>query len=130
MLTPMQAITKTRLRFTLLGTVIGNVIVGVVFVLYVIATKHHYRELETFYRGNVAGHEVVGISYMDYHGVGFMESNQWKVQVKRTDGQVVTLYQSKPVFQEALPHQPKIEVQDKVLHLDDGKVKLAITVEK
>jgi hypothetical protein len=126
----MQTTTKTKLRFTLLGIVIGTFLVGVVFGLYAIATKHHYKELETFYRGNVAGHEVVGISYFDHHGFAFMEYAQWRVQMKRTDGQLVTLYQSSPMFQEALPHQPKIEIKDKVVHIDDGMVKLAITVEK
>ncbi|RBP45802.1 hypothetical protein DES53_102184 [Roseimicrobium gellanilyticum] len=126
----MQTTTRTRLLFTLLGTVIGGLAVGTVFVFYALATKHHYQELETFYRGNVAGHEVVGISYFDYHGVGFMESNKWKVQMRRADDQLVTLYQSRPLFQEALPHQPKIEVLDNVIHIDDGIVKLAITVEK
>jgi hypothetical protein len=126
----MQTTTKTKLRFTLLGMVIGSFLVSVIFGLYAIATRHHYRELETFYRGNVAGHAVVGVSYFDYHGFGFMESNQWKVQMRRADGQLVTLYQSQHLFQEALPHQPKIEVQDKVVHIDDGMVKLAITVER
>ena len=126
----MQTTTRTKLRFTLLGSVIGGLIVGIVFFLYAIATKHHYREWETFYRGSVAGHEIVGVSYFEYHGIGFMEYAQWKVQMRRADGRVVTLYQGRPIFQEALPHQPEIEIKDQVIHIDDGEVKLAIAVER
>ncbi len=89
----------------------------------------HYEELETFFQGELAGRQVRGVSYFDYHGLGFFQYNRWKVVMEAADGSAVTLYQNQPVFQEPKPYQPEIEIKGSEIWIDDGKNKLRINVE-
>jgi hypothetical protein len=78
---------KQKFLIALAGAVFGGLLVGAFGYLQRLKTEHHYREIETFFRGTVAGKEVLGISYFEYDGIGFMEWNQWKVlMAPRADG--------------------------------------------
>ena len=106
------------------GIIMGGVLVGV------LKAKHHYREIEIFFRGRVAGKDVVGISYFDFHGLRFFESNQWKIELRDPYRESLIIYQSRPVFQESIPHQPKIEIKDRQILIGDGENNLTIEVNK
>ena len=124
----MQPSKKTKALCIALGAVLGGLIGAAFCILQSLKRAHHYREIETFFRGNVAGKEVLGISCLDYHGVGFMESNQWKVLLQGSNGQSIVIYQNRPTFQESIPHQPHIEIKDKAILIDDGENKLKLEV--
>lgn len=124
----MQPSKKTKALCIALGAVLGGLIGAAFCVLQSLKSEHHYREIETFFRGNVAGKQVLGISYFDYHGVGFMESNQWKILLQDSNGQSIVIYQNRPIFQEGIPHQPHIEIKDTAILIDDGENKLKLEV--
>ena len=124
----MKVSTKTKALCIVAGTLFGGLLVGVFWFLHALKTEHHYRELETFFRSSVAGKEVLGISYFEYHGIGIMESNQWKIQLQNSNGQSIMVYQNRPIFQEAIPHQPKIEIKNEKIMIDDGENNLTITI--
>ncbi len=121
----MRAKAKTTVICLLVGMVLGGLMVAAYDEL---TMRHHCREWETFFRGEVAGRQVLGISYFDYHGWGFMEYNKWKVVLRDPDGQDVVIYQNRPVFQEPLPHGPHIEIQGSEISIDDGINKLKVSV--
>ena len=112
--------------WTLVGVLIGGLAVGVNDRLKYI---HHYQELETFFRGTVAGREVLGISYFEYDGIGFMQWNQWKVVLRDQSDSRVTIYQNHPIVQEPIPHQPNIKIEGSDVSIDDGENKLKVHVE-
>ena len=124
----MQPFTKAKARWVAVGIAFGGILGGVSCFLQYLRNAHHYREIETFFRGSVAGQEVLGISYFDYHGIGFMESNQWKILLQDANGQRVVIYQNRPVFQEGIPHQPHIEIKNTAILIDDGNNKLKLEV--
>lgn len=120
--------TKMKVLFTLVGMLTGAVLAGGYGALRLFNAKHHYREINTFFRGKVAGKEVLGISYFDYHGIGFMERNQWKILLKDRDARSIMIYQNRPIFQESIPHQPEIEIKDGKILINDGENHLTIEV--
>jgi hypothetical protein len=124
----MQPSKKTKALYIALGSVLGGLIGAAFCIAQSLKSAHHYREIETFFRGNVAGKEVLGISYLDYHGVGFMESNQWKILLQDSNGQSIVIYQNRPMFQEGIPHQPHIEIKDTAILIDDGENELKVEV--
>lgn len=75
------------------------------------------------------GQQVVGVSFVEYDGLGLVELTQWKVELVNRGGQHVTLYRKSAVFQEKIPHQPKIEISDHQIHIDDGEDKMTITIQ-
>ena len=123
----MPSSTRTKLLFILAGVILGGLLVGAYGYVRMLATRHHYSELETFFRGNVWGKEVLGIAYLDYHGLGFMERTQWKIELRDHQGQSIVIYQNRSVFQESTPHTPKIEIKDEQIWIDDGENKLMIS---
>jgi hypothetical protein len=124
----MQPSNRTKALCVALGTVFGGLIGAAFCILLSLKSEHHYREIETFFRGNVAGKTVLGVSYFDYHGVGFMESNQWKILLQDSNGQSIVIYQNRPMFQEGIPHQPDVEIKDTAILIDDGENKLKLEV--
>lgn len=121
----MRAKTKTTIICLLIGLVLGGLMAAAYDKL---TMQHHYKELETFFRGEVAGKQVLGISYFDYHGLGFMEGNEWKVVLRDPYGADVIIYQNHPVFQESLPYQPEIKIQGLEISIDDGINKLKVSM--
>jgi hypothetical protein len=118
---------RTQLALMILGMVLGGMLVGV------LAWGNwfpHYWEDETFFRGKIGDKEVVGISYHEFHGLGFMDTGRWKVVLGNPGDAILTLYDRERLFQESIPHQPKVEIRDgnRVL-IDDGEDKLSVTVE-
>ncbi len=97
---------------------------------YVLRSSHNYSELGTFYQGTVAGQQVLGVAFVEYDGLGFLELTQWKVELVRSPGQHVTLYRKSSVFQEKIPHQPKIEINGRQIHIDDGEDQIEVTVQE
>ena len=97
--------------------------------LYCLTQGHHYSEHETFFRGTLDDQQVVGVSFVEYDGRGLMELTQWKVELINRFGQHVTLYRKSSVFQEKIPYQPKIEISDHQIQIDDGEDKLTITIQ-
>jgi hypothetical protein len=122
----MIAIGKKRIWFGALLS--GAVMIGLLYGLHLIRSKHHYRELETFFRGSVGETPVLGISFLDYDGWGFLETNQWKVVIEDEAGRRTTIYQKRPVFQESIPYQPKVTISDRKITINDGESKLDIEV--
>lgn len=94
----MQPSRKTKLSCIAAGALLGGLLVGGLGFVQQLKTEHHYRELNTFFRGTVAGNEVLGISYLDYHGPGIMEGNQWKVQLRGPNARNILVYQNRPAF--------------------------------
>lgn len=111
------------------GTMLGSLLVGVPLGLHLLKTAHHYFEHEIFFKGQLGHNEVRGVSYFDYHGIGFMESNQWKVEIRRpNDPDATTVYTSKPIFQESLPHRPEISIVGDLVRINDGEQTLIIQI--
>lgn len=71
-----------------------------------------------------------GVAFVEYDGIGLMELTKWKVQVVDRYGQRVTLYQKSAVFQEKVPHTPKVEISGNQIHIDDGEERLVISVQR
>ena len=111
---------------TIIAALIGGILVGACWVVYLVNTQHHYREVDTFFNGSIAGKKVAGVSYFDYHGMGFLELNKWRVELVGAQGDRVVIYQKQAVFQESVPHQPKIEIKGDQILIDDGESKLAV----
>ncbi|MBN8421682.1 MAG: hypothetical protein J0L73_22390 [Verrucomicrobia bacterium] len=97
--------------------------------LYWLKQGHHYKEEGTFYRGTMGDQQVVGIAFVEFDGLGFMELTQWKVQLVSRSGEHMTVYQKSSVFQEEVPHQPKIEISGRQIYIDDGELPLSVTVQ-
>lgn len=70
-----------------------------------------------------------GVAFVEYDGIGFMELTKWKVQVVDRYGQRVTLYQKSAVFQEKVPHTPKVEISGNQIHIDDGEEQFTVTAQ-
>jgi hypothetical protein len=107
------------------GALVAVIPVG----LYCLTRGHHYSEHGTFFRGTLDGQEVVGVSFVEYDGLGLIEPIQWKVELVNRGGQQVTLYRKSAVFQEKIPHQPKIEISTGQIQIDDGEDKMTITIQ-
>jgi hypothetical protein len=122
--------TKAKLLFTLAGMIMGGLLVGAHFRLRLLGAQHHYREIATFFRGKVLDKEVVGIAYLDYHGLGIMERTQWKIELRDGHGQSLIIYQNRSLFTESVPHTPEIEINDAQIRIDDGENALTITVDR
>lgn len=98
---------------------------------YWLKTGHHYSEYGTFFRGALGeGRQVVGIAFVEYDGIGFMELTKWKIQVLDRYGQRMTLYQKSSVFQEKTPHTPKVEISGNQIRIDDGEEQLVVSVQR
>lgn len=108
------------------GALVAVIPVG----LYCLTRGHHYSEHGTFFRGMLDGQQVVGVSFVEYNGLGLMELTQWKVELVNRGGQHVTLYRKSSVFQEKIPHHPKIEISDHQIHIDDGEDKISLTIQE
>ena len=121
----MRAKTKTTVICLLIGMVLGGLMVAA---YYELTVRHRYRELETFFSGEVAGRRVLGISFFDHDGLGFMEYNKWKVVLRDSNDQDVIIYQNRPVFQESLPYLPEIKIQGLEISIDDGINRLKVSV--
>ena len=119
-------VAKAQVIFLLAGVLLGG-LVGTA--QYWFTLKHHYQELETFFRGETAGRQVVGISFFDYYGLGFFQYNQWKVVLRDPDGGDVIIYQNRPVFQEPKPYRPEIEIRGSEISIDDGINNLKVAVQ-
>ena len=91
---------------------------------------HHYSEYGTFFKGTFDTQQVVGTSFVEFDGLGSMKLIQWKVELVNRFGQRVTLYRKSSVFQEKTPHQPKVEINGRQIHIDDGEDKIAITMQE
>ena len=124
----MHQSTRAKVLCAAAGVVIGGSLGGGFCFLQSLQNEHHYRDSETFFQGSVAGKEVLGISYLDYHGSGIMESNRWKILLQDSSGRSITIYQNQPAFQEAIPHQPHIAITDTAILIDDGENKLKVEV--
>ncbi len=109
--------------------VVGALVAAIPLGLYCLTKGHHYSEHGTFFRGALDGQQVVGVSFVEYDGRGLMELTQWKVVLVNRFGQHVTLYRKSSVFQERIPHQPKIEISADQIHVDDGEDKMTITIQ-
>lgn len=119
---------RAKAVIVLASAIFGGLLVGAFWFFHSLKTEYHYHEVETFFRGTVRGKEVLGISYFDYHGIGIMEGNQWKILLRDASGQDVTVYQNRPVFQERIPYQPKIEIKGTDIFIDDGENKFSVGV--
>ncbi|MES2921249.1 MAG: hypothetical protein V4819_06875 [Verrucomicrobiota bacterium] len=104
----------------------GGFIVGICWLVYSLNTRHHYREIGTFFRGTIADKKVIAVSYFEYYGMGFLELNKWRVDLIGAQGDRVTIYQKQASFQEPVPHQPKIEIGDNQILIDDGESRIAV----
>lgn len=118
-----------RVAYVMVGIVFGGLAIGLPCLIYIFSSQHQYRELDTFFKGQMGEYEVQGISYLDYHGIGFLEGNQWKVQLIKKNSAPVIIYQNRSSFQESIPHQPNATLEGNQLHLDDGEVALTVTIE-
>jgi hypothetical protein len=107
----------------------GALVAAIPLGLYCLTKGRHYSEHGTFFRGMLDDQQVVGVSFVEYDGRGLMELTQWKVELINRSGQRVTLYRKSSVFQEKIPHQPKIEISDDQIQIDDGEDKLTITIQ-
>lgn len=111
------------------GALLGSLLSGIPLGALLLKSEHHYGELEVFFKGKLGNREVRGVSYFDYHGIGFMESNQWKVEILRPGNpDPTTIYHGRPVFQEALPRQPTVSIASNAIRIDDGEQVLTIQV--
>jgi len=106
----------------------GALVSAIPLGLYLLTKGHHYSEYGTFFKGTLGTQQVVGISFVEYDGLGFMELTQWKVELVNRSGQRVTLYRKSSVFQEKTPHQPTVKISGREIHIDDGEDKVAITI--
>lgn len=107
------------------GALVAVIPVG----LYCLTRGHHYSEYGTFFRGMLDDQQVVGVSFVEYDGLGLMKPIQWKVELINRSGQRVTLYRKSAVFQERIPHQPAVEISGHQIFIDDGEDKLTITIQ-
>lgn len=120
---------KGRSHRWVISFVVGALVAAIPLGVYCLTQGHHYSEHGTFFKGTLDGQQVVGIAFVEYDGMGFLELTQWKVQMVDRYGQRVTLYQKSSVFQEKIPHQPKIEIGADQIQIDDGEDKMTITVQ-
>lgn len=94
-------------------------------------TSHHYLDHGIFYQGALPdGRRVLGTAFSEYDGIGIMALTRWKVEVVDRHGQSVRLYQKSAVFQEKVPHQPKVEIRGNHIQIDDGEDKLVILLQQ
>jgi hypothetical protein len=80
-------------------------------------TSHHYLDHGIFYQGALPDGRRVALT-------------RWKVEVVDRHGQSVRLYQKSAVFQEKVPHQPKVEIRGNHIQIDDGEDKLVILLQQ
>lgn len=121
---------RSKLIWFLFGIVMGSLIVGVPSAIRILGLKHHYQKLNTFFRGSVNDVDIEGVGYFDYFGFGFMEGEQWKVQLvnRRAGHSPMIIYQNRYDFQESIPHQPTVKIVGDHVLIDDGEINLAVTV--
>ena len=120
---------KQKSHKWVISFIAGALVASVPLGLYLLTKGHHYSEHGTFFKGTLGEQQVVGISFVEYDGMGFMELTQWKVHLVGRYGQRVTLYQKSSVFQEKTPHQPRVEISGPQIHIDDGEDKITITIQ-
>ena len=106
----------------------GALVSAVPLGIYSLTQSHHYSEYGAFFKGALDDQQVVGVSFVEYDGLGFMELTQWKVDLVSRSGQRVTLYRKSSVFQEKTPHQPTVKISGREIRIDDGEDKIAITI--
>lgn len=121
---------KGKARGWLLWFLSGALASAVPLALYFLRYSHHYSEISTFYRGSLSDKQVVGVAFVEFDGRGFVEPVQWKVQLLSNSGERMTLYQKASVFQEKIPHQPKIEIIGHHIHIDDGEDQIDVDVQQ
>lgn len=114
----------------LIGALVGALIAALSMGMWWLSAAHHYSEYGTFFKGTLADRQVVGKSFVEHDGIGIMELIQWKIQVVDRYGQSVTLYQKSAVFQEKVPHQPKVEISGNQIRIDDGEEQLVVSVQR
>ena len=117
-------------KWLVLGILLGGLLVGAPCCRQFILSRHHYEEVDTFFRGSVKGKQVLGITYREYDGIGFMEGERWKVLLDNDGGDPMTIYQRRSCFQESVPHQPQVEIAGDFIQIDDGESKLRIQVQQ
>lgn len=120
---------RSRAIFLMLGGMLGGLGVGLPCLFFMFATQYHYYQESTFFQAHAEGAEVQGIAFMDYHGFGFMEGIQWKVQLVKPNEPPVLLYQNRSRFQEALPRQPEVVIEGGQVKINDGLNKLMIVID-
>lgn len=120
---------KGKCRRGVISLVLGALVAAVPLGLYCLTKGHHYSEHGTFFSGTLDGQQIVGVSFVEYDGMGLMKPIQWRVELVNRAGQHVTLYRKSSLFQEKIPHQPKIEISDHQIQIDDGEDKLTITIQ-
>ena len=108
----------------------GALVSAVPLGLYLLTKGHHYSEHGTFFKGTLGTQQVVGISFVEYDGLGFMEPIQWKVELVNRFGQRFMLYRKSSVFQEKIPHEPKVEISGPQVLIDDGEHHIAVTIQE
>jgi|GEM_PF-3412772 len=111
----------------IISFIAGVLVTAIPLGLYSLTKGHHYAEYGTFFRGALDGQQVVGVAFVEYDGWGIMELTQWKVELVKSYGQRVTLYRKSSAFQEKIPYQPKIEISNHQIQIDDGEDKMTIT---
>jgi hypothetical protein len=114
----------------LLWLLLGMLVAGLPLLVELGRSRYHYSEIDTFFKGSLDDKQVVGISFIEYQGFGFITGTNWKVQLINPDRTRITVYEKSSVFQENVPHQPSIEIKDGQIHLDDGEEKLVISVQR
>jgi hypothetical protein len=119
-----------RFRSTLLWLLLGMLVAGLPLLVELGRSRYHYSEIDTFFKGSLDDKQVVGISFIEYKGFGFIAGTNWKAQLINPDRARITVYEKSSVFQENVPHQPSIEIKDGQIHLDDGEEKLVISVQR
>ena len=117
-------------RKGVISLVVGALVAAVPLGLYCLTKGHHYSEHGTFFSGTLGDQQVVGVSFVEYDGLGVMELTQWKVELINRSGQRVTLYRKSAVFQEKIPHQPAVEISGHQIFIDDGEDKIATTIQE
>lgn len=117
-----------RITYVMLGILLGGLVVGLPCLLFMFVTQYHYHEENVFFNVKTADGVVQGVAFMDYHGLGFLEKVQWKVQLIRPDRAPVLMYQNRSGSHEGLPHQPMVTIEGDQLKIDDGLNRLTIDI--
>lgn len=121
---------KNRVFWILVGCVIGAIAAGIPLGIKILRNSYHYTEFETFYTGKIGNDTIQGISFFEYAGWRFMETNKWKIVLKEEDGNSVILYQRQSSFQESIPYRPKVERDKDGIIISDGIKTIRLAIEK
>lgn len=120
---------QSRVTYVMLGIVLGGLAIGLPCLFFMFLTQYHYHEESVFFRAKTQEGEVQGVAFMDYHGLGFLEGVQWKVQLLKPDQAPVLMYQNKSRFQQTLPHQPDVMIEGNQMTIKDGLNHLTVAID-